>query len=112
MKHPPRDPKESMITRRHWVLISGYGFLITASVLGALDLALICFGRPDERAVTISFLTLAFAQLWHVFNMRERHSNWFLNDITCNKYVWGALALCTGLPVSYTHLTLPTNREV
>lgn len=106
MKHPPRDPKESMITRRHWVLISGYGFLITASVLGALALALICFGMPDERAVTISFLTLAFAQLWHVFNMREKHSNWFLNDITLNKYVWGALALCTALLIMVIYIPL------
>jgi hypothetical protein len=24
-----------------------------------------------KRSVTVSFLTLAFAQLWHVFNMRS-----------------------------------------
>jgi len=99
MGHPPRDSKEPIVTRGHWISIGGYGFMITASVLGVLALALVCFGMAKERAVTISFLTLAFAQLWHVFNMRDKNSNLFLNDITRNKYVWGALALCIGLLV-------------
>ena len=43
------------------------------------------------------FLTLAFAQLWHVFNMREPGVGFLQNDIVRNPYVWGALALCTGL---------------
>ena len=47
--------------------------------------------------MTVSFLTLAFAQLWHVFNMRERGSYLLRNEITRNRYVWGALLLCIGL---------------
>jgi Ca2+-transporting ATPase len=50
-----------------------------------------------EQAVTISFLTLALAQLWHVFNMRDRGSKLFRNEITRNQYVWGALVVCVGL---------------
>lgn len=50
-------------------------------------MALVCFGMAQERAVTISFLTLAFAQLWHVFNMRDRDSHPLFNDITGNFYV-------------------------
>ncbi len=49
------------------------------------------------RAVTISFLTLAFAQLWHVFNMRDPASGIWRNDVTQNPFVWGAVLLCTGL---------------
>ncbi len=97
MKQPPRDSKEPIITRKSWILIGGYGFVITASVLGALALALLCFGMAEERAVTVSFLTLAFAQLWHVFNMRDKDSHMFVNDITRNPYIWGALLLCGAL---------------
>ena len=97
MERPPRDPQEPILTRRHWMAITGYSALITVGVLGVLALALTRFGMARERAVTLSFLTLAFAQLWHVFNMRDTDSGFLRNDITQNPYVWGALALCTGL---------------
>ena len=45
----------------------------------------------------MSFLTLAFAELWRVFSMRDRGSGFFRNDIFQNPFIWGALALCTGL---------------
>ena len=51
----------------------------------------------EKEAVTISFLTLAFAQLWHVFNMRDRSSGVFSNAVVRNPFIWGALALCTVL---------------
>jgi Ca2+-transporting ATPase len=104
MTHPPRDSKEPIITRSRWIMIGGYGSMITASVLGALALAMLFFHMPQERAVTISFLTLAFAQLWHVFNMRDRGSNFFVNDITRNPYVWGALFLCTALLIMVVYI--------
>lgn len=106
MKHPPRDSKEPIITRGNWILIGGYGFVITASVLGSLALALLCFGMVKERAVTVSFLTLAFAQLWHVFNMRDKSSHVFVNDVTRNVYVWGALLLCGVLLVMAVYVPL------
>ncbi len=95
MKFPPRDPKEPIITNRNWLSIGGYGAIITLSVLGALILAIRKLGFSDEKAVSVSFLTLAFAQLFHVFNMRDAGSGLFRNEITRNKYVWGALLLCT-----------------
>jgi Ca2+-transporting ATPase len=97
MRERPRNPNEPILPRTHWLAIGGYGLLITVSVLGALGLALAWLGMGEEGAVTVSFLTLAFAQLWHVFNMRDRGSNLFRNDITRNPLVWGALALCAGL---------------
>ena len=45
--------------------------------------------------MTISFLTLAFAQLWHVFNVREKDSTVLNNAIIKNPFVWGALVLCS-----------------
>jgi Ca2+-transporting ATPase len=97
MKRPPRDPKEPIMTRRHWAAIGGYGALITVAVLGALALALNWLEMPVKQATTISFLTLAFAQLWHVFNMRDHDSGLLRNEITRNHWVWSALALCVVL---------------
>jgi Ca2+-transporting ATPase len=97
MKRPPRDPEEPIMTRNNWWVMAVYGTLITLSVLGALWLALSWLGLEQEQATTISFLTLASAQLWHVFNMRDRESPWLNNEITRNPYIWGALGLCFGL---------------
>ena len=97
MKHPARPPGEPIMTRGHWLVVGGYSLLITAAVLGSLALALSWLQLTTRQAVTVSFLTLAFAQLWHVFNMRDRGSGLLLNEITANRSVWGALVLCTGL---------------
>ncbi|MBN1483262.1 MAG: cation-transporting P-type ATPase [Chloroflexia bacterium] len=97
MQRPPRDPQEPILTRHHWFSIAGYGALITGAVLGAFALALRWLKLGTADAVTVSFLALAFAQLWHVFNMRVRGSGLLNNDVTRNPYVWGALLLCVGL---------------
>ena len=97
MERPPRDPREQVLERRHWSRIAGHGALITLAVLGALALARGGLGASTREAVTISFLTLAFAQLWHVFDMRSPRSHLLHNEITRNRWIWGALLLCTAL---------------
>jgi Ca2+-transporting ATPase len=104
MDEPPRDPEEPILTREHWRSIAGYGLLITVSVLGAFALAFSWLRAEKGEAVTISFLTLAFAQLWHVFNMRENGSSVLRNEVTRNPYVWGALILCVGLLIAAVYL--------
>ncbi len=104
MKTPPRGAREPILTRGHWLAIAGHGVAITIAVLGALALSLIVFEMEEEEAVTVSFLTLAFAQLWHVFNMRDSGSGIIRNDITTNPFVWGALGLCAGLLILAVYL--------
>jgi Ca2+-transporting ATPase len=53
--------------------------------------------ESHAEAVTASFLTLAFARLWHIFNMRSAESRLIHNEIVTNPCVWGALVLCSGL---------------
>jgi Ca2+-transporting ATPase len=55
-------------------------------------------------AITIAFLTLALAQTWHVFNMRDRKSTIFENQIVRNKYVWVAIVTVIGLLLLATYL--------
>jgi Ca2+-transporting ATPase len=100
MERPPRDPAEPILTRRHWFGIGGYGILMTFSVLGALAISLLWLGMEEREAITVSFLTLAFIQLFHVFNMRDRGSHIFKNEITRNPSIWGSIVLCTGLLIA------------
>jgi Ca2+-transporting ATPase len=92
------------LTRFHWLSVGSYSLLITVAVLGAFALAFTWLGMEQDGAVTVSFLTLAFAQLWHVFNMRDRDSGFIDNEIVRNPWVWGALALCTALLIAAVYL--------
>jgi len=93
MERQPRDVKQTVLTHRHWMQISAYSLLITLVVLIAFGLADCWLGMSVEKTITISFLTLAFSQLWHVFNMREHGSALFNNDVMRNPYIWGAVVL-------------------
>lgn len=97
MRQPPRDPAEAIVDRPRWTLIGFLGAAITLSTLGAFWLALFWPRLPASDAVTIAFLTLALAQLWNVFNVRDPAGGLVRNDVTRNPYVWGALVLCLGL---------------
>jgi Ca2+-transporting ATPase len=104
MRRPPRDSEEAILTRRQWIEMGSFCALITVAVLGALALALTWMGMEQGRAVTVSFLTLAFAQLWHVFNMRDQGTGFLSNEVVRNPWIWGALALCTALLVAAVYL--------
>jgi Ca2+-transporting ATPase len=106
MDRPPRDSGEPIMARQHWLAVLGYGSLITLSVLGTFALAFSWLNLSQDRAVTLSFLTLAFAQLWHVFNMRAREAGLFRNDVVGNVYVWGALALCVALLLGAVYIPI------
>lgn len=94
MNRPPRPPKDPILKPGHWRLIAAHGAVISLSVMVAFYVAVNVLGLEGDHAVTISFLTLALAQLWHVFNVRRQGSSIFKNDITRNPWVWGALVLC------------------
>ena len=103
MKHPPRNPKEPILTRFHWGVIGGYGALIGMSVLAVFWLAFQLNLGADE-AVTISFLTFAFARLWHVFNMRDPDAPFIRNEVTTNRYVWIAIGIGVVLTLAAAYL--------
>jgi len=97
MKAKPRSSDEPILPAKGWFSIFGYGLLITFSVLLAFALAFKMLGMDEKQAVTVSFLTLALAQLWHIFNMRGRGTTLLDNEVVKNAFVWAALALCVAL---------------
>ena len=104
LRQSPWNARASIVSRRQWLIVGGYGLLITAAVLGAFGLAFAWLNMPVETAVTVSFLTLGFAQLWHVFNLRDTGSTFLRNDITQNPFIWAAMVTCTGLFLAAVYL--------
>ena len=104
LNRPPRDPKEPILGRADWLLIVLHGVALTLATFGALAPAHLWLGLDEREAVTVTFLTLAFAQLWQVFNMRHKTSDLLRNEITCNPWIWGALAFCAGLMVTAAYV--------
>lgn len=100
----PRDPKKPILPRGLWIFIVGNGLAITAATLGSLYLAIVQLDLAADAAVTVSFLTIAFAQLLNVFNMRDPRTPIFNNDIVTNPYIWAALAICTSLLLSVLYI--------
>ena len=76
--------------------VAGYAALMAGAVFGALAWAS-RLGMDAGSSVTVTFLTLAFAQLWHVFNARGRRSSLLAREVAGNLYVWGALGLCAAM---------------
>lgn len=94
MHKPPRDPAQEIVDRPRWMLIGILGAAITVATLGAFVLALYWLELESGSAITVAFLTLALAQLWNVFNVRDPDAGMFRNEVTRNVYVWGAIVLC------------------
>ena len=42
-------------------------------------------------------MTLSLGHLWNVFNLRDHRTGMFVNDVSCNAYVWGAIVMCLSL---------------
>ncbi|WP_212747563.1 cation-translocating P-type ATPase [Fodinibius saliphilus] len=97
MQKSPRKSGEPILEKHHWLGIGGYGILITVAVLSSLFISLSWLKLSQVESVTISFLTLAFAQLWHVFNMRNTQTTLLHNSVIENYWVWGAIVLCIAL---------------
>jgi Ca2+-transporting ATPase len=109
LRRPPRDPREPLLGRPQWQFIAGYGVLLTASTLAALVIGSHVLGLEGDPLVSVSFLTLAFAQLWHVFNMRGTGAPAFRNAVTLNPYVWLAVALCAAILLLAVYIPLVAN---
>ena len=110
MARKPRAAGERLLTRRHWVEIGLYGAVMACTVLAAMSIAVITLGFDNPKAMTVAFCTLAFAQLWHVFNMRGNVRHFMVNEITRNPWIWQALILCAALVLAAVYS--PVLRDV
>jgi len=94
MKSPPRDPKKPVLEIKDWQRIVYYALVMTASVLGVFWYGTSQLGLSHEEGNTVTFYALSLAQLLHVFNLYSGKGRFFNNEITRNKFIWQAIALC------------------
>ena len=109
MEEKPRPRDESILTAGHWRAIAGWAALVAVCVLGSLVAAYSGLKFETRTAVTVSFLTLAFAKLWFVFNLRKPGSRMLKNDIVRNPFVLGSIVLCTVLLLAAVYLPALSN---
>ena len=102
MQRPPRDPQEAILSRSFLGWIGSYAALITIATLGAYLLALQT-ATPD-RARTVAFMTLAFAQAVHLANARSNTMAAVLRRIGTNRWALAALALVIALQLLALHI--------
>jgi Ca2+-transporting ATPase len=86
--------------------VSAYGVVITGATLGVFVWGLEVRELDTEHAVTLAFMTLALAQLLHVFNARSTGPVLWNRRFFQNPWVWGAIGLTVGLQLMAVYLPL------
>jgi Ca2+-transporting ATPase len=97
MRRAPRNPREAILSASFARSIAGHAALITGVTLAAFLLGL--RGGDDTRAVTMSFMTLALAQAFHLANARGERNQVALRQLGENRYAIGAVGLVVGLQI-------------
>jgi Ca2+-transporting ATPase len=92
MKRKPRDPQKAIVTRSFLFKVLGNGALIGMGALSVFIISL-WLGMDETIARTISFSTMAFGQLLHIFNVREKESFGFDKNLLKNPFLLFSLAI-------------------
>ena len=107
MNRPPNNPKAPLLPPRLLVMIGWQGVLLAAATLFAFFLGMRMYGTEGEglkHAITVSFMTLAFVQVVHVFSSRSETRSAFDARLFKNGWLWGAVALCVLLQLAAVYL--------
>ncbi len=109
MKRPPRDPKESLLPPRFVCLIVWQGLLLAGVTLLTFFIGMRWYGSEGDglrHAVTLAFMTLALAQVFHAFNARSQRRSAFDARLFTNGWLWGAVLVCSLLQVAAVYVPL------
>ncbi|HET9947503.1 MAG TPA: HAD-IC family P-type ATPase [Longimicrobiales bacterium] len=101
MKRPPRRPEAAILSAAFLRAILSYAVLITAATLAAFLWGLAT--GEAERAITIAFVTLALAQLFHLGNARSRDPVLRPARVVANPWALAALPLVLALQLTAVH---------
>ena len=93
MARPPRDPAGGILSRRFARAIGFYAVLITGVTFAAFLWGLRPGGEGYEHAVTLSFMTLALAQLFHLGNARSTGPVLSFRRASANRFALVAVAV-------------------
>jgi Ca2+-transporting ATPase len=94
MRRPPRDPQEAILSRGFLTRVLAFALLITLSTVAAFGWGL---ANAPDRASTITFMTLALAQIAHLGNARSSGPVLELRRAVANPYALLGVACALGL---------------
>lgn len=97
MRRPPREPRTPLLSRGMLWLAVIYASLIAVLTILALVWGLQEWPNEPARAVTLSFTTLALAQIFHLGNARSTGHVVSRHSALSNRYALGAVGLTVAL---------------
>lgn len=103
MRRPPRHPQQAILSARFLRTITFYAVLIAAATLAAFAIGL-TESAPTRYAVTMSFMTLALAQAFHLGNARSHGAVLAPGKAFANRYALAAVLLVVLLQVAAAEL--------
>ena len=83
MRRPPERTEKSIFSRSSLLSVALSAAYITGITVLVYAISLSLFG--NETATTMTFLTLSFAELFHVFNVRAERNSAFNKSLFSNK---------------------------
>ncbi|MEN2282766.1 cation-transporting P-type ATPase [Algoriphagus sp. SE2] len=101
----PRTINEPLLTKDHWKSLIVYAIIITVSVLGVFYYSSRVMGLGETQTNNIAFFTLAFAQLFHPFNLIKRGENLLTNGIVRNPHLWASIVFCSILLIGASSIS-------
>ncbi|MGQ0622700.1 MAG: cation-translocating P-type ATPase [Panacagrimonas sp.] len=113
MKRPPRNPQKPLMTPAFGWLIVWQGLLLAGCTLAAFAVGMHWYGTQGQglrHAVTIAFMTLALAQVFHAFSARSQKRSAFSLRLFTNGWLWGATLICVLLQLAAVYV--PALRQV
>jgi Ca2+-transporting ATPase len=99
MRQRPRDPRAAILSAAMLRRTAVFGMLIASCSLAAFAWGMVGAAGEASRASTLAFLTLAFAQIFHLGNARSSGAVLSWKRITGNRVALAAVALAGGLQV-------------
>ncbi len=99
MERPPRDPQSAILSGSFTRTLLSYTGLITLATLAVYLVGHFAMEAGPVLTTTMTFQTLAFSQLFHVFNARSvgrlPRTRWLQN-----RWVWAAIVITIALQMS------------
>jgi P-type Ca2+ transporter type 2C len=99
MRQPPRDSEEAILSVRLARSTVGYALLISLATLAAFGVGLALSPEDPVRATTLAFMTLAFAQIFHLGNARSALPVVHPRRVVSNPYALVAVLVTAGLQI-------------
>jgi Ca2+-transporting ATPase len=101
MRRPPHKPQEALLSKSFLKRIAIDGALITSVTLAAF---LWAFKQGRQYGTTMGFMTLALAQIFHLWNARRVEPGQRSGRMPVNRYAIGAVILTVALQFAAVYI--------